>query len=174
MQRRGRHDADERLESFARTHEAALLRYAYMLTGSTHEAEDLVQDALLKVLARPTRDIAAVPAYLRKIILNDYRSRCRRRKLLLPVPVLPPAFDDNVVQKAAVWHVLHRLPPRQRAVLVLRYYEDLDDSDIATVLGCRRSTVRSLAARAFAALRTHPDLAPECPAPSAAPRTVKP
>lgn len=159
---------DDRLTELAVGEEAALLRYAYLLTGSRQDAEDLVQGAFAKVLGRPSGHVVSVPAYLRRVILNDFRS-LRRRLAAQPRVIaaeLPP-FEEQVALREAVWRGLQSLPQRQRAVMVLRYYEGLPDEEIAGMLGCRRSTVRSLATRAFAALRDHPDLGSAARTPAA-------
>jgi RNA polymerase sigma-70 factor (sigma-E family) len=139
-----------------------LLRLALMLSGSVHTAEDLVQSALARAYRHWDRVAAAdrPEAYLRKMVVNEFLS-WRRRLTSTEVPVaelLDAAQTDDPsdrqVQRDAMWRLLARLPKQQRAVLVLRYYEDLPDSEIATVLGCSASTVRSNAARALASLRS--------------------
>jgi RNA polymerase sigma factor (sigma-70 family) len=159
---------DSRVRDVARREEGALLRYAYLLTGSRQDAEDLVQEAFAKVLRRKPGDISTMSAYLRRIILNDYRSLLRRAAAAPRIhPIDPPPFEDRVAVRESIWRGLQSLPKRQRAVLVLRYYEGLPDDEIAEILGCRRSTVRSLAARAFGSLRRHPALKPaDGPAPA--------
>jgi RNA polymerase sigma factor (sigma-70 family) len=96
---------------------------------------------------------------VRRAIVNEFlrRERGRRPDDLMATPPDQPALskrvDDAIADHDRMWRALGELPARQRAVLVLRYYEDLPDPQIADVLGCRRSTVRSLAARGLAALR---------------------
>ncbi|GAA2161539.1 RNA polymerase sigma-70 factor (sigma-E family) [Humibacillus xanthopallidus] len=154
-------------EDFVRTRGPALLRYAHLVCGDGHQAHDLVQDALVKVHRRwSVVEVAAPFAYTRRAITNEYLSwRRRLRSRELPAASLPdagrrvtPAPDDELADRELVWGVVRGLPRRQRVVLVLRYYEDLSDRDIAEVLGVAESTVRSQAARALATLRDHPGL----------------
>lgn len=141
----------------------ALLRYAYLLTGDPHAAQDLVQDALATVVGR-WEQVAATDdpdRYVRRMIANGRVSAWRRfgrRVVVVPAveedagrPGRDPA--DDVVRRDAVWQVCRALPPRQRAAVVLRYYEDLPDDEIARVLGCSAATVRSQVHRALATLR---------------------
>lgn len=142
----------------------ALLRFAYALTGDKGLAEDLVQDALVKA-HRHAGEVAVgrLESYVRRIIVNSYVSWRRRRssgEIPGPVPDLVVTDEtDMLAQRDLVWRVLAELPRRQRAVLVLRYYEGLPDAEVATLLGCADGTVRSLAARAFVVLRRHPQFA---------------
>lgn len=151
------------LADFASTHTVNLTRFAYVLCGDRGLAEDLVQDALLALYRRfgEWLPVAAPVAYARRAIVNGHISHTRKRMtgatVLGEVPELPVEMADNADQ-AAMWQALAGLPGRQRAVLVLRYYLDLPDRDIAEALDCREGTVRSLAARAFAALRSAPSL----------------
>jgi RNA polymerase sigma-70 factor (sigma-E family) len=141
----------------------ALLRLAVMLTGSRVEAEDLLQVTLLR--AQPHADriasLAAPAAYLRRIMVREHLSSLRtlrRRVRTGPLEGHDTAAPDDVAEsvqrRETTWLLLATLPRRQRAVLVLRFYEDLADADIAAALGCTESTVRSNAARALATLRT--------------------
>ena len=146
----------------------ALLRLAYLLCGNAHTAEDIVQEALVRAHRRWDRVTRAgnPDAYVRRIVVNQHRSWRRRRsstELTVEPSGLPPSAvgdsQDALAVRDLTWRMLHELTEQQRAVLVLRYYEDLGDADIAELLGCAPGTVRSLAARAFAQLRRHPDLA---------------
>jgi RNA polymerase sigma-70 factor (sigma-E family) len=143
----------------------ALLRFGYLLSGDRGLAEDLVQDALVKLHRRWSgRVVVERPeAYVRRIMLNDFTSWHRRRastEVIGPVPERISAdVMDALAERDAMWRLLRGLSPRQRAVIVLRYYEHEPDTRIAALLGCGESTVRSLAARAFAVLRSHPELA---------------
>lgn len=151
------------IEEFVAVRGEALLRVALMLTGDPHAAEDLVQAVLAKAYPRWERisTLDQPEAYLRRTLVHEHLRRRRRRwHREVPVPVVTDteatAAGDGVEERAsqdAAWELLARLPARQRAVLVLRYYEDLPDSEIAAVLGCRAGTVRSQAARALATLR---------------------
>jgi RNA polymerase sigma-70 factor (sigma-E family) len=146
----------------------SLLRLAYLLAGDAHAAEDLVQETLLRAHRRWDRvSRAGSPdAYVRRIMINQHQS-WRRRRASTELAVAPTGLPDDaavdsqesIAARDQAWRLLHELPAQQRAVLVLRYYEDLRDADIADILNCAEGTVRSLAARAFAALRRHPDLA---------------
>ena len=151
------------LDDVVRSTEHRLLRLALMLSGSRHNAEDLVQS----VLARAHRQWERIgglehpEAYLRTMVVNEYlgwRRLLKNREVPLAEPIERSADFDlgaRQAQRDATWRLLTRLPRKQRAVLVLRYYEDLADSDIAEILGVSPATVRSNAARALATLRDH-------------------
>jgi RNA polymerase sigma-70 factor (sigma-E family) len=147
------------LEEFMRSRSPALLRLAYLLTADAHAAEDLVQDVLLKVGMKWDRiaGVSYLDAYVRKSLINQYASWRRaarfRRESIGTVPEEQSGDPtDAVLDREIVWRALGRLPSRQKAVLVLRYYEDLTDVEIAHHLNVRRGTVRSLASRALRAL----------------------
>jgi RNA polymerase sigma-70 factor (sigma-E family) len=149
-------------EEFAEARLAALLRYAVMLTGDPHVAQDLVQETMVRVQLNWRRVARAdMPdRYVRRMLTNQYvdwrRGSWMRRVLLRAEPDDAPAPTDHAEASAdrdVVWSWLARLPRRQRAALVLRYYEDLSDADIAEVLGCAVGTVRSMISRALATLR---------------------
>lgn len=127
-----------------------MVRLAYLLTGSNAVAEELVQDVFARLHRRWGR--AEHPqAYLRTSVVNACRSH--RRRVLLerrrPAEVRTAATDEP----DEIWDALASLPARQRAALVLRFYEDLPEADIARVLGCRPGTVKSLISRGLAQLR---------------------
>lgn len=141
-----------------RTH--ALLRVAYALTGDQHAAEDLVQTALAKAFANWRRIRGEAEPYVRRIIYHDGVSRWRRaaRRPETPMVAVPeraapgdPADDAHL--RLVLRDALLSLPPRQRAVLVLRYLEDMSLDETAAVLGCSTGTVASQASRALARLR---------------------
>jgi len=142
-----------------------LLRFGHVLTGDPRDAEDLVQEALARSLRRwrSVRSGHAVP-YVRRAMVNTHITRWRRweARVRLGEPAASSA-DDPELRRSEDWDLLRRalvqLPVRQRTVLVLRYYEDLPDTRIAELMGCRPGTVRSQAARGLAALR--PLLDPE-------------
>jgi RNA polymerase sigma-70 factor (sigma-E family) len=149
-------------EALAATHAPALLRLAVMLTGQTRDAEDLLQNTLLRVQRHADRLVAmeAPVAYMRRTMLNEHLSALRRlRRAVRTTPLdhhdpqPAPAADEGLDLRDEAWRLLDTLPPRQRAVLVLRFYEDLPDREIATLLGCGDGTVRSQASRALASLR---------------------
>lgn len=139
----------------------ALLRLAVMLTGDRTEAEDLLQATLVRTQRHADRiaAMAAPAAYLRRALVHEHVSGVRR--LARRVRTTPLDGHDVTVEqttasdaRAAAWQLLATLPRQQRAVLVLRFYEDLPDREIAEALGCSEPTVRSNASRALAALRT--------------------
>lgn len=148
------------LTDFARANGRSLTRFAYLICGDRGAAEDLVQDSYVALYRRfgEVIPVAAPVAYARRAIVNAHisagRRSVRRRTVLGVVPDIAVHDDDlDRGEQDALWHAMSRLPTRQRAVLVLRYYLDLADADIAVMLGCREGTVRSLAARSFALLR---------------------
>jgi RNA polymerase sigma-70 factor (sigma-E family) len=142
---------------------AALLRFALLLTGDVHRAEDLVQDALAKAYLRwrKIRRADNPEVYVRRMLVNASRSWWRRRaNHELPVeqaPELPAPGDFGVelAERDAMRSLILALPHRQRTVIILRYYEDLDDASIAQILNCSPVTVRTHAMRALKALRGH-------------------
>ena len=146
-------------EEFAASALPALLRFGHVLTGSPEEAEDLVQEALAKSLRRWRRVSADDPvAYVRKVMVNTHLTRWRRWGARVQVGEVPElAADDAGLARSHEWDALRRalaqLPSGQRAVLVLRYLEDLPDPAIAALLGCQPATVRSQASRGLATLR---------------------
>lgn len=150
-------------EEFASTRLPALLRYAVMLTGDPHSAEDLVQETMVRAQLnwrRITRTNAP-DQYVRRILTNLFldlrRGSWVRRVLLRAEPDESVAAGVDYPQRSAdrdeLWQWLARLPRRQRAALVLRYYEDLADGEIAEILGCAVGTVRAHISRALATLR---------------------
>lgn len=146
------------LADFAREHSRALTRFAYLICADRGLAEDLVQDAFTALYRRfgETLPLDAPVAYARRTIVNGHISGTRRRSAVLTsTGLLPDSAIDAIDhgEQDAMWRRLATLPERQRAVLVLRYYVDLTDREIAHTLDCREGTVRSLAARAFSTLR---------------------
>jgi RNA polymerase sigma-70 factor (sigma-E family) len=150
---------DPELEQFAREHGAALLRFGVLLTGNRHDAEDLVQTALMRTALR-WRSVQDPGPYVRRAMVRlhiNWRTRLRARLSGEPLPEqASPAVDSDT--RLVVWQALSGLPPRQRAVLVLRYYEDLPEAEIAAVLGISRGTVKSTTARALARMRADTEL----------------
>ena len=145
-----------------------LVRFAYALCGDRHLAEDLVQDILARIYPRWSRIEAEQPdAYLRMAIVRAHLSWLRRRPNQeraaadLPDPPPPADFTTRHALRDELWHALASLTRTQRAVLVLRFYEDLDDRQIAETLGCAQATVRGHAARGLATLRTRVPLPAE-------------
>ena len=138
----------------------ALLRFEYLLTGDHHLAEDMLQEALAKVHRQWPKlsDPEHPTAYVQKAILRQYLSWRRRRSSSesptdAPVDVLGADHADRLAERESMWHALAGLPRQQRAAVVLRFYEDLDDDEIARLLGCSVATVRSHVSRGLARLR---------------------
>lgn len=150
-------------ESWMTARQGRLLRTAYLLTGDVHAAEDLVQTALAKLYLAWDRVAAspAIDAYARKVLVNEHTSTWRRlwrhREVVTDtsaheVPVTGEQYDGV---PAALWDAVRALPERQRAVVVLRYYEQLSERETAEVLGVTVGTVKSQASRALDTLRAH-------------------
>lgn len=153
---------DERtdVEAFAAEHGDALMRFAFLASGGRGaEAEDAVQEVMLRLTERGLAGIADPMAYCRRAVLNEQKSVSRRAAVALrALPRLvdiarasePTPLTD---ERQALLHALRQLRRREREAVVLRYFEDLDDEQIADVLGCSRSTVRSLVHRALPRLK---------------------
>ena len=145
-------------DAFVRARMPALLRFAHALTGDPHTAADLVQDALERTGVRwaKLRRTDDPEAYVRRAIVNGRTSRWRklRRESLMDALPEPRRQVDPVTHDADLWRLLATLPTRQRAVLVLRYYEDMSEEETARTLGCAPGTVKSQASKALAKLRT--------------------
>ncbi|PKW13573.1 SigE family RNA polymerase sigma factor [Saccharopolyspora spinosa] len=144
---------------FVRVALPGLIRYGHALTGNPHDAADLVQTVLEKVGARwakISQNCADPSAYVRKAMANSHVSRWRRTRretLLADFPDVPAAIQQDRLEHEPVWVALRSLPPRQRAVVVLRYYEGLSELEIAETLGVSCGTVKSQASKALATLR---------------------
>lgn len=156
----------EGFDDFVATRSPRLLRTAYLLTRDWSMAEDLLQTALAKAWEAWARIQGDPEPYVRRIIVNAHATWWRRRwRSEVPTAELPEDvaevphvdFDD----RDRLWRALGRLPRKQRAVLVLRYFEDLSEADIAAILDCSVGTVKSQASRALAKLRLDEALAPE-------------
>lgn len=146
-----------------------LFRFAVVLCGDTVLAGELVTDVLGRAFERWHQVSAAddTHAYVRRMLVNEFVSWKRRRARTVPHPEIGQLADVRAsrlgtsgpdpgevhAERAVLLDELFRLPKRQRAAIVLRYYEDLSDEDIAAALGCRPSTVRSSISRGLAALR---------------------
>ena len=147
-------------EEFVRSDLPGLSRFAAVLCGDRWLAEDVVQEVLARAQGRWTT-IAALDrpdAYVRRMIVNEFlswRRRLRRNVLMSSVPELPSTADlaAQHADREALVAELAKLPRKQRAVIVLRYYGGLSDREIAADLGCSAGTVRSHASRALARLR---------------------
>jgi RNA polymerase sigma-70 factor (sigma-E family) len=146
---------------FVRMSMPGLLRYGHALTGNPHDAADLVQSVLEKVGSRWVSVLRKGDdplAYVRRAMANTHISIWRRRRRENLVADLP---DSGVVapelsrlENEPLWQALRALPPRQRAVIVLRYYENLSEVEIANALGISCGTVKSQSSKAMASLRT--------------------
>jgi RNA polymerase sigma-70 factor (sigma-E family) len=150
-----------RLADLYARHVPQTIGLAYLLTGDRGEAEDLVDEAFVRVVERfhHLRVPDAFDAYLRRTVVNLHTSRLRRRRVERAYleregsrPTLTTAVPD-IGQRDELWRSLLRLPPRQRAAIVLRYYQDLSEHDTAEVLRCSTAAVKSLTARALETLR---------------------
>lgn len=141
-----------------RTH--ALFRVAYALAGDQHAAEDLLQNALAKAAVHWNRIDGNAEAYVKRILYRDcvsqWRWRRRRPETAMAAPPDRPTggTEAEVELRLLLRQALLRLPPRQRAVLVLRYLDDLSERQVAEVLGCSPGTVASQASRALTKLRS--------------------
>jgi RNA polymerase sigma-70 factor (sigma-E family) len=161
-------------EQFAAQRLPGLLRFAAVLAGDRAQAEDLAQEVLIRVHDR-WRSIGAMDRpeyYVRKMLVNEFLSWRRRSWRMVPagrgIEVDTRQVPDHAIgyaERDALVAELGKLPPRQRAVLALRYYEGLSDPEIADALGCSPGTVRGYASRALAVLRVEltgqQDRAPE-------------
>ena len=152
---------DAEFTAYLHARQPRLLRTAYLLTGDRHTAEDILQTALAKLYLSwdKVRDRESVDAYVRRILVNENNSLWRRgwkkrehasERLAEPEPHLD-AYEDG--RSAALWDVVCSLPPKARAVVVLRYYEQLSETETADALGISVGTVKSQCSRAVAALR---------------------
>ncbi|MEV0608372.1 SigE family RNA polymerase sigma factor [Polymorphospora rubra] len=154
-------------EEFVAARLPALLRYATVLAGDPHQAEDIVQDVLVKAHPRWARigSLDLPESYVRKMIVNELVStrrrvtaRLRRERIHPPAPI--DDRTETVAQRDALVRLIRALPTRQRIVIALRYLEDMADADIAELLDCSVATVRSQASRALVSLRGTATLEP--------------
>jgi RNA polymerase sigma-70 factor (sigma-E family) len=149
-------------EEFVDARADALMRYAYVLTGDPHDAADLLQESLVRVrgawhgIVNKREPEGYVRTTMARLHISVWRFR-RRERLMAEPP--DRGYHDDALERAegddGLWKILDGLPRRQRAVLVLRYYESLSDTEIAEVLGISRGTVRSQASRALDKLRAN-------------------
>lgn len=152
-------------ELYERTAPGAV-RLAYLLTGDRSVAEDITQDAFIRVSGHLAhlREGGAFDAYLRRAVVNLAKNHFRRRAVERAFverafverarpATASPSHEEPLVEREATIAALARLPQRQRAAIVLRYYEDLSEDAIAQILRCRNGTVRSLVTRGIQALR---------------------
>ncbi|MFJ8586203.1 SigE family RNA polymerase sigma factor [Streptomyces sp. NPDC093595] len=165
------HPAYPSFTSYVRARGPVLLRTARSLTANPCDAEDLLQTALTKTYVAWSRieDHRALDGYVRRALVNTRTSQWRKRKVdefaceELPEPAGGAAEPDPAEQQAlrdAMWRAVMRLPDRQRAMVVLRYYEDLSEAQTAEMLGVSVGTVKSAVSRALGKLREDPELSP--------------
>jgi RNA polymerase sigma-70 factor (sigma-E family) len=154
--------AGGRVAELYERHVPSAIRLAYLLTGDRQEAEDLAHEAFVRCVGRfaHLRASEAFHAYLRRAVVNLHTSGLRRRRLERewlrregPAEARRTAAMPDVGAREDLWRALGLLPPRQRAALVLRYYEDLSEHDAAAALGCSAAALKSLVARGSEALR---------------------
>ncbi|MFC9582726.1 SigE family RNA polymerase sigma factor [Streptomyces yangpuensis] len=156
--------------AYVRTRGTVLLRTARSLTANPCDAEDLLQTALTKTYVAWDRieDHRALDGYVRRTLVNTRTSQWRKRKVdefvcdELPETEEAPASDPAEAQalRDAMWRAVTRLPDRQRAMVVLRYYEDMSEVQTAELLGVSVGTVKSAVSRALGKLREDPELSP--------------
>jgi RNA polymerase sigma-70 factor (sigma-E family) len=159
---------DPAFRDFVRSRSRALLRTAYLLTGNMADAEDLVQSALAKTYLAWDRihDRSALDGYVRRAIVNTHISWWRSRRLEeYPTDEIPEqAVVDHPVSsdmQESLRRAIDRLPQRMRAAVMLRYYDDMTEAEVAEVLGVSLGTVKSTVSRAVAKLRIDAELQPE-------------
>jgi RNA polymerase sigma-70 factor (sigma-E family) len=144
-------------EEYVLVRGGSLVRFARLLTGDEHRAEDLVQEVLAKAYVhwRRVGGLDRPDLYVRRMLVNAHHSWRRRRanrEVVVAAVQDAPTGRDTAAESAerdAVWRLVRQLSPRQRTVIVLRYYEDYDDTTIAEVLQCSPGTVRTQAKRAL-------------------------
>lgn len=157
-------DHEEDFRRFVAARQRALLRTAWLLTGNWATAEDLVQTALMRAWPHWERISAdhRADAYVRRIMVTKSLDwRARRWNSEVPTEVLPEPLTDGSDSSEArhlLLQAVRSLPPRQRATVVLRYFDDVSEADTAAAMGCSVGTVKSQSAKALAALRRHPGL----------------
>ncbi|MDT3398642.1 SigE family RNA polymerase sigma factor [Streptomyces sp. B1866] len=155
--------------SYVRARGPVLLRTARALTANPCDAEDLLQTALAKTYVAWERieDHSALDGYVRRALVNTRTSQWRKRRVdefpcdELPEPdrsVPPPDPAEQAALRDAMWRAVTRLPARQRAMVILRYYEDLSEAQTAAVLGVTIGTVKSAVSRALGKLREDPEI----------------
>src|SRR6516162_5941339 len=159
----GEWDAARAVTAIYTTHYRSLVRLAVLLVRDVATAEEVVQDSFIAMHAawHRLRDTEKALSYLRQSVVNRSRSVLRHRVVVdrnapKPAPDMPSAEHGAIalLERSAVVSALHMLPPRQREALVLRYYADLSEAQIASVMGISRGAVKSHTARAMSALRS--------------------
>ena len=151
-------ESDEEFREFMRGRWPAMVRLAYGLTGDAGHAEDVAQAAFARAYASWGRvqRTGDPDAYVRRIVINENRRRFRKRRVPEALPGTLPdqsALQESPEDRAALLDALRSLGPRQRAVVVLRYWMDMSEAETAAALNCSVGTVKSQASRALATLR---------------------
>jgi len=157
-----RRDRDTEFAEYMSARQPSLLRTAYLLTGNRHTAEDLVQASLVKLYLSWDRvqSSGSLDAYTRRIMVNENNSLwrrgwARRESTVGEVPESSGTWDrHDHGEKSAIWSFVQTLPKKQRAVIVLRFYEELSMAEVAEILGISIGTVKSQSSRALASLRS--------------------
>lgn len=152
--------AEDSFSAFAAARWSALFRCAYLLTGNTADAEDCVQVALVKAFARwgKIEGLEQPEAYVRRILVNTFLSSRRRRTRPLrerAADLESPSPEVAITSRLDIERALAQLPPRQRAVIILRFYCDNTEQQAADALGCAVGTVKSQTSDALRNLRRH-------------------
>ena len=150
-----------RFEELYDAHMTAAVRFAYLISGDSHLAQDLAHDAFLKVSSRlwALRSPEKFPAYLRSTILNAYRSHYRRqRRERTHLATKRTGTDPSIVgpdlgSQDEIRRALNLLPPRRKTAVILRYYEDMTEQQTAETMGCSVGAVKALVARGLRQLR---------------------
>ena len=158
-------ELDGEFRDFMHARWPAMVRLAYALTGDPGHAEDVAQTAFARAYASwpKVRRTGSPDAYVRKILVNENLNRFRKHRVAerltgtLPESGTPDATRESD-ERSALIAALQQLGPRQRAVVVLRYWLDLSETEVAAALGCSVGTVKSQASRALASLRHSADL----------------
>jgi RNA polymerase sigma-70 factor (sigma-E family) len=157
-------ESDEEFRAFMRARWSAMVRLAYTLTGDQGHAEDITQAAFAKAYAswRRVSQAGDPDAYVRTIVIHENSKRFRRQRVSedLRADVPEQALDagDGLAERMALRDALNLLGPRQRAVIVLRFWLDMSETATARALDCSVGTVKSQTSRALATLRKHADL----------------
>jgi RNA polymerase sigma-70 factor (sigma-E family) len=162
-----RSEDEDEFRRFTAARWPGLVRTAYLLTGDLGHAEDLAQTTLIKAYRswHRVRRAQDVDAYVRKILVNANRSRFRTKRPVeysvaaVPEYQIAPDASGSVEERDVLLAALAGLPPRQRAIVVLRYWEDMAEGEVAELLGCSVGNVKSQASRALAKLRADVGLA---------------
>ena len=152
-----RSSGHEALRESFEDHYGSLVRFCALVSGDENVAEDLAQEAFVRVAERIGRGgVVNVGAYVRRTAVNIWKNRLRRAMVERRARARDAErarADDSPEDRDALWGALRRLPPGQRACLVLRYYEDLTERETAEILGCSVGTVKSQTSRALTRLR---------------------